>query len=148
MRENINKLFKSIPAFLKEGKEHFLLGLMQKHQHEFFPVHDKYGSNLVVFEQGMDGKWRKDFITIETSGASGYTVYLDWNKWKEPKEEEEGREEGKGKEAWEDSIVCSIPHLGALFDLLRLLYPDKEAKFSSRAEHKPANSIDPYTIAP
>ena len=57
-------------------------------------------------------------------GSSGYLVYII---------------AGEGKE--EDLIVCKVPHLMVLLDLLSSLNEGKNPLFSSIAEHKPANTV-------
>ena len=79
----------------------------------------------VVFYVREDGRsWKHKNMIVCLDGSSGYVVYIM---------------AGEGKE--EDMIVCKVPHLWSLLDLLSPLNEGKNPLFSSMAEHKPTGTI-------
>lgn len=126
------KLLKSCSVLLRRGGRAYLSGLMQiTHGSSAVPQPladiKPYGWNHVLFEHGSDGNWRKDNITIVADGGSStsYKVFIEWNKGKEGKEGREAKE-GRG-----DYIVCYVPNLWALYELIKFFYPTKIPKFTS-----------------
>ena len=79
----------------------------------------------VLFRVREDGvSWQHKNVIVCQEGSSGYLVYII---------------AGEGKD--EDVIVCKVPHLMVLLDLLSSLNEGKNPLFSSIAEHKPANTV-------
>ena len=137
---SIRRFFNFFPPLIKEGKDSFLFGLLHSHGHSASAApatiyHTELPRDEVIFQQGTDGKWRKDNITIEVHGASGFKIRFFYM---------EG-EEGVGREARErregDEIVMYADHLWVMHQLLHELYNGATPKYTSLAEHKPANTI-------
>ena len=122
--------------FWKEVKGAFLFGLFS-HSHpkeEKEGEEGREGDGKILFDQGEDGKWRRDGIEIEGKGASGYVIKIEWKGYGEigredGKEGAEGKDGKEGKEG--DTLVCYAPHLFVLLNFLAALYDGKTPKFTN-----------------
>ena len=134
---SIQRFFNFLPPLIKEGKDSFLFGLLHSHGHSASAApatiyHTELQKDYVLFEQGSDGKWRKDNLTIESHGASGFKIRF----FMEEGREEEGREARERREG--DEVVMYADHLWVMFQLIRSIY-GCDAKFTSVVDQSPTN---------
>ena len=96
---------------------------------------EEEGRGKAIFKVRKNGKsWVYENILLETIGTSAFLVKINpffMNGIKEEGEGEGGIWEGP------DTIVCYIPNILVLFELLNYLLPGRRPLFSSSAEYKP-----------